>query len=501
VDVRTSGGEPRVAAATLLAGPEQQATLAQLQQDVQPDGEAAQPQLDEAGDEAEEAQPSDAAAPGEPAEKVAPEGAADQQSATQPAGQPTAVQQQPEAQPADSQSAAEKQANAQQQEQEKAAEAKLEQLTQPEAQTQAQPAASQPAAVQPDQPAAEAQQVQQGQAEAAAQLPTPPAKRGIDIYREFQANVSSCFREWAGLQCLTQQKDWTPGPGQYRFPHFGIIGFQKCATTSLFHHLGGHPQILHSFPKEPEFFTETCGYNALRCPMPRQFQYMRDVLRMGEAQTLNYTVATFEGSTHYALEGKWLAPQMHQLFPWLKLIVSMREPISQAISMVFHNLDSKRNVPCYNDRGGGRIYRCGLEYLEDESRYATWLKPWLEAYPSDQLYVFQYENLTSPDNMQGALRDLKRFLGVAKALPSDQLPVSNARHQTKQTDGWPIKRWEYFKLVEKARRNMDEVLELVEKYGYADTKGWRKKWEDWWQMNFDERCGKAPDSECMILLS
>lgn len=26
----------------------------------------------------------------------------------------------------------------------------------------------------------------------------------------------------------------TPGPGQYRFPHFGIIGFQKCATTSLF---------------------------------------------------------------------------------------------------------------------------------------------------------------------------------------------------------------------------------------------------------------------------
>ena len=25
-----------------------------------------------------------------------------------------------------------------------------------------------------------------------------------------------------------------------------------------------------------------------------------------------------------------------------------------------------------------------------------------------------------------------------------------------QTDGWPMKRWEYFKLVEKARRNMME---------------------------------------------
>ena len=25
-----------------------------------------------------------------------------------------------------------------------------------------------------------------------------------------------------------------PGPKQFRFPHFYLIGFQKCATTSLF---------------------------------------------------------------------------------------------------------------------------------------------------------------------------------------------------------------------------------------------------------------------------
>lgn len=135
------------------------------------------------------------------------------------------------------------------------------------------------------------------------------------------------------------------------------------------------------------------------------------VLRMGEAQAVNYTVAAFEGSTHYALEGTWLASQMHHNFPWLKMsesgasrwwmvvgggglqagapvagffpvsllqaapapharwqagaqsaaavpltlcppcapsimaaVVSMREPISQAISMVFHNLDSNRKL-------------------------------------------------------------------------------------------------------------------------------------------------------------
>jgi len=35
--------------------------------------------------------------------------------------------------------------------------------------------------------------------------------------------------------------------------------------------------VLHSFPKEPEFFTETCNFNALRCNRTAQFQYMRDV--------------------------------------------------------------------------------------------------------------------------------------------------------------------------------------------------------------------------------
>lgn len=54
-----------------------------------------------------------------------------------------------------------------------------------------------------------------------------------------------------------------------------------------------------------------------------------------------------------------------------------------------HQSPPFRSVSCYYERGGGRIYRCGLEYLEDESRYAKWLKPWLDVYPSEQLYVFQ----------------------------------------------------------------------------------------------------------------
>jgi hypothetical protein len=37
-------------------------------------------------------------------------------------------------------------------------------------------------------------------------------------------------------------------------------------------------------------------------------------------------------------EGEWLAEQLAGTFPWLKVVISMREPISQAIAMHLHNL-------------------------------------------------------------------------------------------------------------------------------------------------------------------
>ena len=33
----------------------------------------------------------------------------------------------------------------------------------------------------------------------------------------------------------------------------------------------------------------------------------------------DFQLASFEASTHYALEGRWLAPQMRQLFPWVRI--------------------------------------------------------------------------------------------------------------------------------------------------------------------------------------
>jgi hypothetical protein len=37
------------------------------------------------------------------------------------------------------------------------------------------------------------------------------------------------------------------------------------------------------------------------------------------ARGANFTRAAFEGSTHYALEGRWLASQLMELYPWIRI--------------------------------------------------------------------------------------------------------------------------------------------------------------------------------------
>ncbi|KAI3429846.1 hypothetical protein D9Q98_010158 [Chlorella vulgaris] len=322
---------------------------------------------------------------------------------------------------------------------------------------------------------------------------------------EFAQRVKDCDNS-GQFSCLNRQNNWklgtSGGQRQFRFPHFYIAGFQKCATTSLFHHLIHHPQVQEPSIKEPEFFTKACSYNAMRCITSQQRGYMRDVLNFRRIQQANFTKAAFEGSTHYGLEGRWLAMQLREHFPWIKIVLTMREPISQAISMVNHMLERHGAArDCY-DRKKGLVFECINEDLDYESRYAKSVRPWVKHIPREQLHVLQYENLTSDANMAPALRDLKSFLEIDPLLPSDDLGLKNFRHQRggEHSDGWPMSRSQYESLVEKARRNAEEIVELVRAQGYADADAWMANWEAAWKMNL-KRCQPGPEGECLVILT
>ncbi len=66
-------------------------------------------------------------------------------------------------------------------------------------------------------------------------------------------------------------------PGQFRFPHFLVLGFPKCATTSIYCHLIQHPQVQHAKEKESHVLVNQCGGSLASCAPEVQRDYIVEV--------------------------------------------------------------------------------------------------------------------------------------------------------------------------------------------------------------------------------
>lgn len=93
---------------------------------------------------------------------------------------------------------------------------------------------------QPEQKQKQQEQKQQDRDAGEQQVATEPSP--------YQQAVAKC----QDIPCLTDAGRLPMHPGQFRFPHFFIVGWQKCATTALFGNLINHPQVLSATIKVRE---------------------------------------------------------------------------------------------------------------------------------------------------------------------------------------------------------------------------------------------------------
>jgi hypothetical protein len=142
---------------------------------------------------------------------------------------------------------------------------------------------------------------------------------------------------WMGkcqtLACIIKAHDRLQGRTRFNFPHFFLIGWQKCATTSVNAYLRFHPQYLPGVKKEPHWFS-VCQNNlkAPHCLPQTESEYLRDFLRLEDAVASRLELVTLDASADYAGRGGVLARKLYRLFPWIKVVIMIREPISRLIS-------------------------------------------------------------------------------------------------------------------------------------------------------------------------
>tara|TARA_B100000315_G_scaffold174050_1_gene162497 strand:+ start:792 stop:1676 length:885 start_codon:yes stop_codon:yes gene_type:complete len=173
-----------------------------------------------------------------------------------------------------------------------------------------------------------------------------------------------------------------------------IIGAQKCATSSLFHYLSFHPNVIASAHKELNFFNEELCWD----------------------KGLNWYKSNFVGKAKIYLEAspsytnyplyKGVAKRMHSLIPQAKLIYIVRDPIERLISQYLDRVKGGQETLAIEDafvEGEDSVYI-------DFSKYYMQLEQFLNYYPKESFLILTAEELKN--KRRETLKRAFRFLNI-----------------------------------------------------------------------------------------
>ncbi|MDJ0555732.1 MAG: tetratricopeptide repeat protein [Microcoleaceae cyanobacterium MO_207.B10] len=220
-------------------------------------------------------------------------------------------------------------------------------------------------------------------------------------------------------------------------PNFIIIGAQKSGTTSLENYIAQHPQVIPAIKKETHFWYRDFDkginwYLAHFPPIPKSENFLT-----GEA-TPNY------------LENYRAAERIYNVFPEVKLLVILRNPIDRTFSQYHHwirlNWDDRSFEDAVNSEleilrknpekpeGDKNYWQQPCNYI-GRGIYIEFLKKWLAVFPREQLLILKGEDLYQKP--VETMKEVFEFLG----LPEHQLseyrklnsgyysPISDAMRQ------------------------------------------------------------------------
>ena len=207
-------------------------------------------------------------------------------------------------------------------------------------------------------------------------------------------------------------------------PDFLIIGAQKCGTTSLYVYLSRHPQIIPASQKEIHFFDLNYdrGIDWYLSKFPAKINPQRWRSEGGEA------ILTGESSPYYLFHPS-VPQRVKQLFPDIKLIVLLRDPVERTwshyhheVRLGFETLPFEAAINSEGERLAGEMEKLRGDrnyysynhqhytYLS-RGRYIEQLKAWMELFPREQFLILNSEEFYA--NPSATLSQTLTFLGLS----------------------------------------------------------------------------------------
>jgi hypothetical protein len=180
-----------------------------------------------------------------------------------------------------------------------------------------------------------------------------------------------------------------------RLPGLVIVGAMKSATTSLFQWLDEQPEVVMAHPKETRFFTDHWSLG-LSWYSAKFAEATPDQL-LGEASQ-NYTNPRLSADA---------ADRMARTIPQARLIYIVRHPVDRLRSHYRHEVQRAREPRPLVDalREPGNLYA-------GQSSYFTCLRPYIDRFPREQIFVCRFEDLTR--DPAPAWAELLRWLSLSE---------------------------------------------------------------------------------------
>jgi hypothetical protein len=183
-----------------------------------------------------------------------------------------------------------------------------------------------------------------------------------------------------------------------RLPHFLIIGFMKCGTTSVSAWLSARPDVFISNPKEPGFFSHDERWARGLDWYKQLFSAALPGQLAGEA-TQAYTHEDRSATT---------AKRIEEVLPNAKLVCVLRHPVERLRSQYRHwRLTGRESRPISE-----ALLVPGNPYIA-RSQYYECLRPYIDRFSRDQIHLARIDDLLDPAGT--GWFDLLAFLDLSPA--------------------------------------------------------------------------------------
>jgi hypothetical protein len=204
-------------------------------------------------------------------------------------------------------------------------------------------------------------------------------------------------------------------------PAFLGIGAQKAATTSLHEYMRTHPELYLPEAKEQPFFSNDAafeeGWEAFAAVA---FHSAPPGRRCGKITPHYMSGPVVWASARPETASVVIARRIHELFPDVKLIAMLRDPVERAISSYWQTVvlgDDERSLDdALDEELSAQALAAARARPTDghqhivAGEYGRILAAYLELFPREQLFVGSTTVLSSDPMV--LLRELWRFLGV-----------------------------------------------------------------------------------------